>query len=126
MSCTVIVAEAVLWLLWMSVTVRVTVLVPRSSQSKSVWLRDKVNVPQASVVPRSTSAVVRVASPFPSRLRVKSWAEMVGAVVSSMVKVAVVDVLSQPSLSSTSSTEIETTSSVVTGSPNASPKISYM
>ena len=82
MSCTVIVAEAVLWLLWISVTVKVTVLVPRWLQSKLVWLRVEDATLQLSEDPLSTAAAVVLAEPDASSTRVKSCANAEGASLS--------------------------------------------
>ena len=53
LSTTVTVAVAVAELLHSSVTVNVTVLSPRSSQVKLVWLAPKLTVPQPSDDPLS-------------------------------------------------------------------------
>ena len=65
LSCTVTVAVVVVWLFDGSVTVKVTVLAPRSVQSKDVLLKDRAT-PQASAEPLSTAAAVVVAFPLES------------------------------------------------------------
>ena len=92
-SRTVMVAVAVLTLPLLSVTVRVTVLSPWSSQSNAVWLRDREAMPQASLDPLSTSSAVMLAAPEASSSTVKFWAMAVGATLSSTVTVAVADAL---------------------------------
>ncbi len=66
LSSTVTTALAVASFPLLSVTVRSTLFVPTFEQSKSVWLKAKDAIPQASSEPLSTSAVVMEAFPLAS------------------------------------------------------------
>ena len=92
-SSTVTTAVLVLELLQSSVTVKVTVLVPTCVQSKAVWSTDKVTSPHASEEPSFTSAASMDALPEAFNWMVMSFVTVTGAVVSSIVKVADVEVV---------------------------------
>ena len=66
----------------MSVTVKVTVLLPKWVQSKSVWLRSSDAMLQLSEEPLFTAAAVVLAAPDASSTRVKSLAAADGASLS--------------------------------------------
>ena len=63
MSSTVTVALQELWLPLVSVTVRVTVLVPTSAQTKLQLSSARLAMPQASMLTLAISAVVLLALP---------------------------------------------------------------
>src|SRR6266516_4297258 len=88
-STTVTVAVQVEVLPLLSVTVRVTVLVPMVAQSKLVWLRLRLAMPEASVLPLSSWTAVMVAWPLASNWTVMFWQTAVGGTVSITVTVAV-------------------------------------
>ena len=64
LSSTVIIAVQVSELPLLSVTVKITVLAPKSLQSKVSISKAKEEIPQASLDPLSTCAGVMEASPF--------------------------------------------------------------
>ena len=66
-SRTVTVAVQVLWLLLLSVTVKVTVLEPIFEQVKLVGLAEMLWILHASLLPLFTSFAVIEAFPLPSR-----------------------------------------------------------
>ena len=72
-----------------SVTVSVTVFIPKSSQLKAVVSKVILAIPQASDEPLSISAVVIDALPLASNCTVISCVTTVGATVSCTVTVAV-------------------------------------
>src|SRR5213594_254730 len=72
-----------------SVTVSVPVLVPMVVQSKLVWLRLRLAMPEASVLPLSSWTAVMVAWPLASNWTVMFWQTAVGGTVSTTVTVAV-------------------------------------
>ena len=86
-SLMVTVAEQEALLPEASVPVSVTVVVPILAQVKAVSLRTRLVIPQLSEEPPSTSAVVKVALPEPSRVRLTALQIMVGAFESSTVTV---------------------------------------
>src|SRR6266571_2359923 len=88
-STTVTVAGA-LWLLpLLSVTVRVTVLTPTLVQSKLVWLRLRLAMPQASVLPLLICAGSMVPWPLASNSTLRFWQTATGGTESTTVTVAV-------------------------------------
>src|SRR5690606_21389470 len=96
-----------------SVTVRVTLFGPKSAQVKSVISIEVVAIPQASVLPPSTSAAAIETFPVASRKTVMFWQTAVGATLSSTVT-TVVQVLEFPLTSVTVSvTVFEPTSAQV-------------
>src|SRR6266540_2554431 len=88
-SATVTVAVQVWLLPFTSVTVRVTVFGPMSLQSKLIWSRLRLAMPQASLLPLSICAAVMVALPVASNWTVRSWQRATGATESATVTVAV-------------------------------------
>ncbi len=78
-------AVAILPLL--SITERVTVLIPKLLQSKLFISKLKVN-PQLSELPLSISLTLIEACPFESRFTVKSFATAIGVILSSIVTIA--------------------------------------
>lgn len=71
-----------------SITVRVTVFVPKSEQPNIFWLRLKLETPQLSLLPLFTSVAVVLAVPFASRYMVTFWINTEGAMASTTVTVA--------------------------------------
>src|SRR6266545_4892620 len=88
-SATVTVAVQVWLLPFTSVTVRVTVFGPMLLQSKLVWSRLRLAMPQASLLPLLIWAGVMVAFPVASNWTVRSWQSATGATESATVTVAV-------------------------------------
>ena len=88
MSSTVTVAEQVLLLPFLSVTVKVTVFAPTFVQSKLVLLKTKLSMPQASVEPLFTAAAVVLPAPCAFNCTVIFWQFATGATLSSTVTVA--------------------------------------
>src|SRR5207247_2015249 len=84
-SVTVTVAVQVWVLPLLSVTVRVTRLVPMLAQLKLGWLRLRLAMPQASLLPLSIWAGVIVTLPVGSNWTVMSWQRAIGGVVSDTV-----------------------------------------
>ena len=72
-----------------SVTVNVTVLVPTFVQSKLVWSRVRVSMPQLSDDPLSICAAVMITFPVASRFTEIFCARTVGGILSIIVIVAV-------------------------------------
>jgi len=89
-----------------------TVLVPTSEQSKVVWLAERVT-PQTSLDPSSSSPAVMLASPFPSRVRVRAVTHTASGAVSSLGVTSVVHIETSP----TSSVTVRTTSTTSFTSP---------
>src|SRR5438552_3767671 len=73
----------------LSVTVRVTVLTPTLVQSKLVWLRLRLAMPQASVLPLLICAGSIVPWPLASNSTLRFWQTATGGTESSTVTVAV-------------------------------------
>ena len=105
LSSTVTVAVQVLVLPFTSVTVSVSVLGPTSEQSKLVWLKERLRMPQASPDPLFTAAAVAEPLPLASSCTVRFWQRAVGATLSSTVIVAS-QVLKLPFTSVTVSVDI--------------------
>ena len=82
LSSTVTFALAVDTLPLLSVTVKVTVFVPTSEQTKSVWLKASVAIPQLSYDELLIIATVIRPCPLASRLIVWFWASTVGTSLS--------------------------------------------
>ena len=74
-----------------SVAVRMTVFSPILEQSKEVISADLVSIAQLSDQPANSSLSVRVTCKSSSRETVMSWQSIKGAVVSSMVTIALQD-----------------------------------
>ena len=89
LSSTVTIAEQVLTLPFTSVTVKITVLAPTIVQSKVVWSKAKLWIPQLSVDALLISPGTTLAFPDPSNWIVISWHKAAGDTVSSTVTVAV-------------------------------------
>src|ERR1043166_9075945 len=89
LSTTVTVPVQVEVLPLLAVTVSVTGLVPVVVQSKLVWLRIRLGMPEASVLPLSSWTAVMVAWPLASNWTVMFWQTAVGGTVSTTVTVAV-------------------------------------
>src|SRR5258707_11440082 len=87
-SCTVTVASAVALLRLPSVAVSLTVFAPRLAQAKALLSMLRLNGPQASVVPPSTSAATMLAWPVASRLTSIFLVATLGALTSCTVTVA--------------------------------------
>src|SRR5438067_82899 len=79
LSVTVTVAVQVWVLPLLSVTVRVTRLAPMLVQSKLVWLRLRLTMPQASLLPLLIWAGEMVTLPVPSNCTVMFWQTATGA-----------------------------------------------
>ena len=88
-STTVTVAVQVELLPLLSVTVRVTRFVPMLLQSKLVWLRLRLAMPQASVLPLLICAGSIVPWPLAFNSTLRSWQTATGAIKSTTVTVAV-------------------------------------
>src|SRR5216683_1455616 len=88
-STTVTVAVQVELLPLLSVTVRVTVLTPTLVQSKLVWLRLRLAMPQASVLPLLICAGSMVPWPLASNSTLRFWQRATGGTESTTVTVAV-------------------------------------
>ena len=86
-----------------SVTVKVTLLVPRSLQSKAVWLATMLTMVPLSVLPPSMFAATMLALPLASSWIVMFWHTATGGFTSVTVTVAL-QVLVLPAASVTVST----------------------
>src|SRR6266581_1371595 len=88
-STTVTVAVQMELLPLLSVTVRVTVLTPTLVQSKLVWLRLRLAMPQASVLPLLICAGSIVPWPLAFNSTLRFWQRATGGTESTTVTVAV-------------------------------------
>jgi len=93
LSTTVTIAVPLLTLPLLSVTVKLTVFVPKSAQVKLVLSRLMLAIPHASVLPSSISVVLMLPRPLASRLRLTFWVLTLGLTVSRTVTVAVAEAL---------------------------------
>jgi hypothetical protein len=105
LSSTVTVAVQVLLLPLTSVTVKTSVFAPTSEQTKADWLKLKLAIPQASLLPLFTAAAVVLPLPVLSNWTVTFWQMATGATLSSTV-IVVVQVLLLPFTSVTVKTSV--------------------